>query len=120
MTAAAARLYPAPGPVASPGRGATGGAGLQVVEGPDWSERLERAQAGRRVPVLPQETGDWLIWGAAAEGLGWPMLDGNPFLFTLANAGVLASVIVGQLAHREHVKRARIAARRRKEPSWAR
>ncbi len=117
MTAAWA--LPTPAPVVSPGRhdatGATNGVGLTVVE-PEpshWSERLDCQKCG-----IPQEVGDWLIWGIAAEGLGWPMI-GDSLVFVLINMGALGAVIVGQLALRERAKRCRIAARTKRTPAWA-
>lgn len=127
MTSAAAWALPTPAPVVSPGRHDTTGArrpgaGLEVIEGPTRQQRIDRAWASldARIPAPSQLAGELIIYGMATEGLAWPMLGGDLLTWTLANMGALGALIVGQLAHREHAKKRRIAARTEgKVPAWA-
>jgi hypothetical protein len=70
---------------------------------------------------MPSQLGGELaIFGIVGEALLWPAVGGDLLAFTLAHMAGLGTLIVGQLAHREHQKRSRIAARSERAVAWAR
>ena len=66
-------------------------------------------------PSIPQEVGDWLIWGIGAEATLALCVDGNgPAAWIGVHLAGLAVLIVGQLAVLERPKIQRRMARNKR------
>lgn len=96
---APAHLTPTPGlsaaPDAQPGA-ADGYAGLTVVRAPRPATQREG---------IPQETGDWALWGLGAEFVAFQVVDCDLAWFLGLHLVVLAVAILVSLAKREAERR---------------